>query len=211
MWHDLFWHLQTHSGTKRICICFSTYEYLAALLISHTIVVENDSKFLGVFAHTAALLNTNIHVLSGENHDPMIVERIWRFLNSCLTIFATRATTITLLWKVFWFLCMHGILRLLLALTYPVACWLLDGSLTLLLTYRQSSIKYWPPTLWKYQHLRFNNPTSLSVGAQLRASWFITIKPIIMSTLTIVALTHACFVLEITFLQIDLSNPSRNV
>ena len=54
---------------------------------SHTIVVDKDSKFLGVFAQTAALLKINIHVLSGENHDPMIVERICRFLNSCLTIF----------------------------------------------------------------------------------------------------------------------------
>ena len=54
---------------------------------SHTIVVDKDSKFLGEFVKTAALLCINIHVLSGENHDPMIVERICRYLNSCLTIF----------------------------------------------------------------------------------------------------------------------------
>ena len=41
---------------------------------SHKIVVDKSSAFLGVFAATAALLNINIHVLSGENHDPMIVE-----------------------------------------------------------------------------------------------------------------------------------------
>ena len=50
-------------------------------------MVDKDSKFLGVFTQTAVLLKINIHVLSGENHDPMIVERICRFLNSCLTIF----------------------------------------------------------------------------------------------------------------------------
>ena len=55
--------------------------------VSHTIVVDKDSKFLGVFAKTAALLKINIHVLSGKNHDPMIVKHICRFLNSCLTIF----------------------------------------------------------------------------------------------------------------------------
>ena len=53
----------------------------------HTIVVEKDIKFLGVFAQTSALLNINIDVLSGENYDPIIVERIYRFLNSSLTVF----------------------------------------------------------------------------------------------------------------------------
>ena len=52
-----------------------------------TIVVGKKRKFPGVFNQTAALLNINIHVLSGENNDPMIVERIRRFLNSCLTFF----------------------------------------------------------------------------------------------------------------------------
>ena len=54
---------------------------------SHTIVVDKDSKFLGEFQKMAALLMITIHVLSGENHDPMIVEKICRYLNSCLTIF----------------------------------------------------------------------------------------------------------------------------
>ena len=54
---------------------------------SHTIVVDKDSKFLGDFAKTAALLKINIHVLSGGNHDPMIVERICHYLNSCLKVF----------------------------------------------------------------------------------------------------------------------------
>jgi hypothetical protein len=60
---------------------------------SHTIVVDKASAFLGVFAATASLLNINIHVLSGENHDPMIVERVNRFLNDCLTIFCTERGT----------------------------------------------------------------------------------------------------------------------
>ena len=60
---------------------------------SHTIVVDKASAFLGVFAETAALLKINIHVLSGENHDPMIVERINRYLNSCLTIFCNERGT----------------------------------------------------------------------------------------------------------------------
>ena len=39
------------------------------------------------FSATAALLKINIHVLSGDNHNPMIVERVNRYLNKCLTIF----------------------------------------------------------------------------------------------------------------------------
>ena len=54
---------------------------------SHTIVVDKDSKFRGVFAETAELLGINMHVLSGENHDPMLVERVNRFLNKALTIY----------------------------------------------------------------------------------------------------------------------------
>ena len=60
---------------------------------SHTIVVDKASTFRGVFAETAALLGINIHVLSGENHDPMIVERVNRFLNSSLTIFCNERGT----------------------------------------------------------------------------------------------------------------------
>ena len=61
---------------------------------SYTIVVDKVSVYLNVFAETADLLGINIRVLSGENHDPMIVERINRFLNKCLTIFCNeRGTT----------------------------------------------------------------------------------------------------------------------
>ena len=60
---------------------------------SHTIVVDKDRKFLGTFADTARLLGINIHVLSGENHNPMIVERVNRFLNSSLQIFCNERGT----------------------------------------------------------------------------------------------------------------------
>ena len=43
---------------------------------SHTIIVDKASIFLGIFAATAALLNTNIHVLPDKNHDSVIVERM---------------------------------------------------------------------------------------------------------------------------------------
>ena len=54
---------------------------------SHTIVVYKDRNFIVGFAHTAALLKINIRVLSGENHDTMIVNRICLFRISCITVF----------------------------------------------------------------------------------------------------------------------------
>ena len=55
--------------------------------------------YIGEFTKTAALLKINIHALSDKNHDPIIVERTNRYLNSCLTIFATREATIGLPWR----------------------------------------------------------------------------------------------------------------
>ena len=53
---------------------------------SHTVVVDKDSKFFGQCKDALQLLKINMHVLSGANHDPMLVERICRFLNSGLQI-----------------------------------------------------------------------------------------------------------------------------
>ena len=61
--------------------------------LSHSIIVDKDSKFRSVFAETAELLQINMHVLLGENHDGMLVERVNRFLNSSLTIFCNKRGT----------------------------------------------------------------------------------------------------------------------
>ena len=53
---------------------------------SHTVVVDNDSKFFGQCKDALQLLKINMHFLSGANYDPMFVERICRFLNSGLQI-----------------------------------------------------------------------------------------------------------------------------
>ena len=52
----------------------------------HTIVLDKDSKFLNVFREALDLLQINTHVLSGGNHNPMLVERINRYLNKGLKI-----------------------------------------------------------------------------------------------------------------------------
>ncbi len=45
---------------------------------SHTCVLDKDSKFYGVCHKALDLLKVNHHVLSGSNHNPMIVKRLNR-------------------------------------------------------------------------------------------------------------------------------------
>ena len=54
--------------------------------MAHTIVLDRDSKFFKTFEATCQLLELNIHTLSSDNHDPMIVERVTRYLNKGLKI-----------------------------------------------------------------------------------------------------------------------------
>jgi hypothetical protein len=42
----------------------------------HTVVLDTDSKFFGVCHKALNLLHINCHVLSGVNHNPMIVKRV---------------------------------------------------------------------------------------------------------------------------------------
>ncbi len=52
----------------------------------HTIVLDKDSNFFGICREALDLLKINCHVLSGGNHNPMLVERINRYLNQGLQI-----------------------------------------------------------------------------------------------------------------------------
>jgi hypothetical protein len=52
----------------------------------HTCVLNKDSKFFGVCREALDLLQINCHLLSGGNHNPMLVERLNRYLNEGLQI-----------------------------------------------------------------------------------------------------------------------------
>ena len=58
---------------------------------AHTIVLDKDSKFYATFAQTCQLMNLNVHTVSSENHEPMIVERINRYLNKGIKILQKNA------------------------------------------------------------------------------------------------------------------------
>jgi hypothetical protein len=52
----------------------------------HTVFLDKDSKFFGVCRKALDLLHINCHVLSGNNHNPMIVERVDGYLTKGLKI-----------------------------------------------------------------------------------------------------------------------------
>jgi hypothetical protein len=52
----------------------------------HTLVLDKDSKFFGVCREALDLLQVSCHVLSGGNHNPMLVERVYGYINKCLKI-----------------------------------------------------------------------------------------------------------------------------
>jgi hypothetical protein len=54
----------------------------------HTCNLDKDSKFFGVRREAMDPLQINCHVLSGGNHNPMLVERLNRYLNEGLQIMA---------------------------------------------------------------------------------------------------------------------------
>ncbi len=62
--------------------------------LCHTIVLDKDTKFFGAFKEACDLLQLNRHVLSGNNHNSMMVKQINRYLNKGLKIMANKGGTI---------------------------------------------------------------------------------------------------------------------
>jgi hypothetical protein len=60
----------------------------------HTLVLDKDSKFFGVCREALDLLQINCHVLSGRNHNPMLVKRVNRYINKGLKIMTNKLGSI---------------------------------------------------------------------------------------------------------------------
>jgi hypothetical protein len=60
----------------------------------HTIVLDKDSKNFGVCHEALDLLKINCHVLSGNNHNSMLVERLCPHFNKGLTIMCNEWDTV---------------------------------------------------------------------------------------------------------------------
>jgi hypothetical protein len=60
----------------------------------HTSVLDKDSKFFGVCCKALDLLKINCHVLSGGNHNPMLVECVNLYINKGLKIMTNEQESI---------------------------------------------------------------------------------------------------------------------
>jgi hypothetical protein len=60
----------------------------------HTVVLDKDSKFYGIFCESLDLLQINCHVLSGDNHNPMLVKCLCRYFNKGLRIMTNERDTV---------------------------------------------------------------------------------------------------------------------
>jgi hypothetical protein len=60
----------------------------------HTAVLDKDSKFFGVCREALDLLQINCHVLLGANHNPMLIERVNRYLNKGLRIMCNKRDSV---------------------------------------------------------------------------------------------------------------------
>ncbi len=56
----------------------------------HIVVLDKDTKFYGVCRKALDLLQINCHVLFGANHNPMLVERVNRYLTKGLKIMCNK-------------------------------------------------------------------------------------------------------------------------
>jgi hypothetical protein len=60
----------------------------------HTAMLDKDSKLFGVCSKALDLLKINLHVLSGANHNPMLVERVNRYLTKGLKIMCNKRDSV---------------------------------------------------------------------------------------------------------------------
>eukprot|EP00956_Cyclotella_meneghiniana_P037713 scaffold143282_cov76-Cyclotella_meneghiniana.AAC.4 len=62
--------------------------------LCHTLVIDKASAFFGVFRQVVYLLNLNCHVISSENHDAMLCERLNRFLVKGLKVMSNERQSV---------------------------------------------------------------------------------------------------------------------
>jgi hypothetical protein len=94
LWHVYIWRTQTSEWCQCYYVHVCNYENTTSLWICHTIVLDKDKKFYGVCCKALDLLKINCHVLSWDNHNPMLVERLCRYFNKGLTIMCNECDTV---------------------------------------------------------------------------------------------------------------------
>jgi hypothetical protein len=89
-----FGALEPISGANAMSFASAIMKIQLRFGFCHTIVLDKDSKFFGVFKESLDLLKINTHVISGDNHNAMIVERLCRYFNKGLCIMTNERRTV---------------------------------------------------------------------------------------------------------------------
>jgi hypothetical protein len=89
-----FGALEPVTGTNATTFASTIMKIQLRYGFCHTIVLNKDSIFFCVCREALDLLKINCHILLGNNHNPMLVERICRFFNKGLTIMCNERETV---------------------------------------------------------------------------------------------------------------------
>jgi hypothetical protein len=81
----LFGALEPISNANATTFASAFMKIMLRFGFAHTVIVNKDSKFFGIFCKSLDLLKIHCHVLSGNNHDGMLVKQLNRYLNKGLT------------------------------------------------------------------------------------------------------------------------------
>ena len=104
-----FGALEPISGANATAFASAIMKIQLRFGFCHTIVVDKDSKFFGVFKQSLDLLKINTHVISGDNHNAMIVEHLCRYFNKGLQIMTNKQGMVRVASDLFYFFYTHGI------------------------------------------------------------------------------------------------------
>jgi hypothetical protein len=90
----LFGALKPISNANAMTFASAIMKIMLQFGFTHTVVLDKDSKFFGIFRESLDLLKINCHVLSSNNHDRMLVKRLNCYLNKGLCIMSNERGSI---------------------------------------------------------------------------------------------------------------------
>ena len=94
LWYDCFACAEAVSQPSAKTFASAIMKILCRYGFCATAELDKDRKFFGVCRKALDLLQINCHVLSGANHNPMLVKRVIRYHNKGLKIICTQRDSV---------------------------------------------------------------------------------------------------------------------
>jgi hypothetical protein len=89
-----FGALEPVTGANTTTFALTVMKIQLRYELCHNIVLDKDSMFYGVLREFLTLLKISCHVLSGDNHNPVLVEHLCRYFNKGLHIMTNECNTV---------------------------------------------------------------------------------------------------------------------